>query len=162
MADRQEPVGPAVRAAFVGGRPHAGRARHDPGFGHATPIDPDAAGAPCGRAGPFILDADVCSTAEIARFFGLTGQPPSITIDPAVVVNDEERDLSFLRGPALPGGRAAAAAAPRAGLRLVLQGAAAPAPRPDPLLVRRLIEARTRVEIVALLGADWRSAEVKH
>jgi hypothetical protein len=30
-------------------------------------------------------------------------------------------------------------------LRLVLQGAAAPPPKPDPLLVRRLIEARTRV-----------------
>ena len=30
-------------------------------------------------------------------------------------------------------------------LRIVLQGAAAPAPKPDPLLVRRLIEARTRV-----------------
>ena len=33
-------------------------------------------------------------------------------------------------------------------LRLVLQGAAAPAPRPDPLLVRTLIAARSRV-------ADW-------
>ena len=30
-------------------------------------------------------------------------------------------------------------------LRIVLQGAAAPAPKPDPLLVRRLIEARTHV-----------------
>ncbi len=30
-------------------------------------------------------------------------------------------------------------------LRIVLQGAATPAPKPDPLLVRRLIEARTRV-----------------
>ena len=30
-------------------------------------------------------------------------------------------------------------------LRIVLQGPAAPAPKPDPLLVRRLIEARTRV-----------------
>ena len=82
VVDAEEPVGPAVRATFVGAD---GRTRVElvtiPGFGHATPIDPDAAGAPCGRAGPFILDADVCSTAEIARFFGLTGQPPSITID---------------------------------------------------------------------------------
>ncbi len=30
-------------------------------------------------------------------------------------------------------------------LRIVLQGAAAPVPKPDPLLLRRLIEARTRV-----------------
>ena len=30
-------------------------------------------------------------------------------------------------------------------LRIVLQGAAAPPPKPDPLLVRRLIAARTRV-----------------
>ena len=82
VVDAEEPVGPAVRATFVGAD---GRTRVElvtiPGFGHATPIDPDAAGAPCGRAGPFILDADVCSTAEIARFFGLTGQPPSITIE---------------------------------------------------------------------------------
>ena len=89
VVDAEEPVGPAVRAAFMGAD---GRTRVElvtiPGFGHATPIDPDAAGAPCGRAGPFILDADVCSTAEVARFFGLTGQPPSITIDSAVVTGD--------------------------------------------------------------------------
>ena len=71
VVDAEEPVGPAVRAAFVGAD---GRTRVElvtiPGFGHATPIDPDAAGAPCGRAGPFILDADVCSTAEIAGSSG--------------------------------------------------------------------------------------------
>ena len=43
------------------------------------------------------------------------------------------------------GGRAAAAAAARTELRIVLQGVAAPAPKPDPLLARRLIEARTWV-----------------
>ena len=57
-------------------------------------------------------------------------------------------------GPALAGLPPFAVTAPlqlqRRGpeLRLVLQGAAAPAPRPDPLLVRTLIAARSRV-------SDW-------
>jgi poly(hydroxyalkanoate) depolymerase family esterase len=51
------------------------------GFGHATPIDPDGGEEGCGRPGePFIIDGDICSTHEIARFFGLIGVAPSVSI----------------------------------------------------------------------------------
>ena len=65
-----------------------------------------------------------------------------------------EETTDAATGPALAGLPPFAVTAPlqlqRRGpeLRLVLQGAAAPAPRPDPLLVRTLVAARSRV-------ADW-------
>ena len=89
VADAEEIVGPATRAAFAGAD---GGTRVElytiPGFGHATPIDPDAPGAPCGRAGAFVRDADICSTTAIAGFFGLAGEPPAVTIDAATVDGD--------------------------------------------------------------------------
>jgi poly(hydroxyalkanoate) depolymerase family esterase len=51
------------------------------GFGHATPIDPDGEERACGRSGDtYIVDGDVCSTHQIARFFGLIGAAPSVAI----------------------------------------------------------------------------------
>ncbi|HEX6363139.1 MAG TPA: PHB depolymerase family esterase [Albitalea sp.] len=41
------------------------------GMGHGTPIDPGAGDAQCGKAAPFILDAGVCSSLHILRFWGL-------------------------------------------------------------------------------------------
>ena len=45
------------------------------GMGHGTPVDPGPGPEQCGRAGAFILDAGICSSLQIARFWGL-GQPP--------------------------------------------------------------------------------------
>ena len=45
------------------------------GMGHGTPVDPGPGPEQCGRAGAFILDAGICSSLRIARFWGL-GQPP--------------------------------------------------------------------------------------
>ncbi len=73
--DLEETIGPAERSAFEDG---AGAVAVElwrlPGFGHATPIDPDAP-EPCGVAGAFIRDANICSTAHIAAFFGLADAP---------------------------------------------------------------------------------------
>jgi len=41
------------------------------GMAHGAPIATGAAG--CGKAGPFLLDAGICSSSHIAAFFGLTG-----------------------------------------------------------------------------------------
>jgi poly(3-hydroxybutyrate) depolymerase len=43
------------------------------GMGHGTPLDPGGDGD-CGKAGPFMLDAQICSTSHIARFWGLTDE----------------------------------------------------------------------------------------
>jgi poly(hydroxyalkanoate) depolymerase family esterase len=40
------------------------------GMGHGTPLDPGD-GQFCGAAGPHMLDAGICSTRRIARFWGL-------------------------------------------------------------------------------------------
>lgn len=42
------------------------------GMGHGTPLDPR--GSDCGSAGPYMLDAAICSTSHIARFWGLIGK----------------------------------------------------------------------------------------
>lgn len=41
------------------------------GMGHGTPIHPGPADDQCGKAAPFILDAGVCSSFHILRFWGL-------------------------------------------------------------------------------------------
>lgn len=41
------------------------------GMGHGTPIDPGPEPRQCGKPGLFIVDAHVCSTYHIARFWGL-------------------------------------------------------------------------------------------
>lgn len=54
------------------------------GFGHATPIDPDGQDEPCGSLGDtWIVDGNICSTQRIARFWGLTGEPPAVAITEA-------------------------------------------------------------------------------
>ena len=99
VPDLEEQVRPARRAAFADA---AGRTRVElhriPSFGHATPIDPDAA-EPCGRTGAFVRDADICSTVAIARFFGLEGSPPTVTIDSVRV----EVDAIVVAGAAADG-----------------------------------------------------------
>ena len=42
------------------------------GMGHGTPLDPGGEGE-CGVAGAYMLDARICSTSHIARFWGLLG-----------------------------------------------------------------------------------------
>jgi poly(hydroxyalkanoate) depolymerase family esterase len=46
------------------------------GMKHGAPIDPGDGDSQCGSAGPFILDADICSTHRIARFWGLDDSKP--------------------------------------------------------------------------------------
>jgi len=41
------------------------------GMGHGTPVDPGAAEKQCGSVSPFILDANICSSFHIAKFWGL-------------------------------------------------------------------------------------------
>jgi len=40
------------------------------GMGHGTPLDPRGS-EKCGTAGPYMLDAQICSTSHIARFWGI-------------------------------------------------------------------------------------------
>ena len=42
------------------------------GMGHGAPLDPRGRDK-CGTAGPYMLDAQICSTSHIARFWGITG-----------------------------------------------------------------------------------------
>ncbi|MEW5848937.1 MAG: PHB depolymerase family esterase [Myxococcota bacterium] len=42
---------------------------------HGTPVNPGSTPESCGTAGAYILDVDICSTREIARFFGLLDAP---------------------------------------------------------------------------------------
>jgi poly(hydroxyalkanoate) depolymerase family esterase len=54
------------------------------GMDHATPIDPNGAVEPCGTSGDrWIVDADICSSYRIARFWGLLGTPPIVAITSA-------------------------------------------------------------------------------
>lgn len=41
------------------------------GMGHGTPIDPGKADHQCGKAAPHILDAGICSSFHIIKFWGL-------------------------------------------------------------------------------------------
>ena len=53
------------------------------GMGHGTPVDPGSGPQQCGTAGAYILDANICSSAYIARFFGLDNAdsvPPTVAI----------------------------------------------------------------------------------
>ncbi|MEW5848938.1 MAG: PHB depolymerase family esterase [Myxococcota bacterium] len=43
------------------------------GMGHGTPVDPGTGESQCGTATAYVLDVDICSSLEIARFFGLVG-----------------------------------------------------------------------------------------
>jgi hypothetical protein len=85
IADEEEDLGPVVRQRFAEAEGSVEVESYTlAGFGHATPIDPDAAEEACGQDGePFILDANICSTHAIARFFGLAGAAPTVTIDAA-------------------------------------------------------------------------------
>lgn len=71
----------------VAGHPHrvyrdgAGRARVETyaivGMGHGTPVDPGSGETQCGTAGAYVLDADICSSYYIARFWGLDDLDPN-------------------------------------------------------------------------------------
>lgn len=43
------------------------------GMGHGTPVDPGAGEQQCGSAGAYLLDANICSSYWIGRFWGLDG-----------------------------------------------------------------------------------------
>ncbi|WP_237053061.1 extracellular catalytic domain type 1 short-chain-length polyhydroxyalkanoate depolymerase [Marilutibacter chinensis] len=65
----------------IAGYPHkvyrdaAGQARVETytitGMGHGTPVDPGSGESQCGTAGAYILDANICSSYHIGRFWGL-------------------------------------------------------------------------------------------
>lgn len=53
------------------------------GMGHGTPVDPGSGETQCGTAGAYILDANICSSYHIARFWGLDdldGSAPAVAI----------------------------------------------------------------------------------
>lgn len=77
----------------VAGYPHKvyrdgnGRARVETysitGMGHGTPVDPGNGESQCGSAGAFVLDANICSSYYIGRFWGLDDLdpiPPQVTL----------------------------------------------------------------------------------
>ncbi len=68
-----------------------------PGQGHGTFVDPEGG---CGRAGGYLLDADICAAFHIARFFGLTGAPitPSDRTPPTLSISSPQ-DRATLSGP---------------------------------------------------------------
>jgi poly(hydroxyalkanoate) depolymerase family esterase len=71
--DRQSTVNGHTRRVYVD---DAGTARVEiyviTDMAHGTPVDPGgASGEPCGVAGSYILDARICSSRNIARFWGL-------------------------------------------------------------------------------------------
>lgn len=47
------------------------------GMGHGTPVDPGTGESQCGTAGAYILDANICSSWYIGRFFGLDNLDPT-------------------------------------------------------------------------------------
>lgn len=65
------------------------------GMGHGTPVDPGSGETQCGSAGAYILDANICSSYYIGRFWGLDnldGVAPEVTLtapdDGAIVEGD--------------------------------------------------------------------------
>ncbi|QRM34721.1 PHB depolymerase family esterase [Microvirga sp. VF16] len=46
-----------------------------PGMGHAVPVDPGSASAPCGKTGKHFADVGVCAASHIAHSWGLDSQP---------------------------------------------------------------------------------------
>jgi hypothetical protein len=60
------------------------------GMGHGTPVDPGSAETQCGTVGAYILDANICSSFWIGRFWGLDGEgggtPPPPPPPPADTV----------------------------------------------------------------------------
>lgn len=58
-------------------------------MGHGTPIAPGSGEEQCGTAGPFILNAGICSSFHIAKFWGLL--PPSTHTNGST--NDREQLL---------------------------------------------------------------------
>jgi poly(hydroxyalkanoate) depolymerase family esterase len=63
------------------------------GMGHGTPVDPGSGETQCGTAGAYVLDANICSSYYIARFWGLDiddgGGGSSVTI---VFDNEDAND----------------------------------------------------------------------
>lgn len=53
------------------------------GMGHGTPVDPGSGESQCGTAGAYILDANICSSYYIGRFWGLDnldGAGPAVAL----------------------------------------------------------------------------------
>ncbi|QWP75696.1 PHB depolymerase family esterase [Lysobacter sp. K5869] len=47
------------------------------GMGHGVPVDPGNGESQCGTAGAYVLDANICSSYYIARFWGLDDLDPN-------------------------------------------------------------------------------------
>jgi poly(hydroxyalkanoate) depolymerase family esterase len=45
------------------------------GMGHGTPVDPGTGDTTCGKAAPYILDVNICSSFHILKFWGLDVAP---------------------------------------------------------------------------------------
>lgn len=77
-ADVQDTVAGHAHRVY---RDAAGRARVETyaiaGMGHGTPVDPGNGETQCGTAGAYVLDADICSSYYIARFWGLDDLDPN-------------------------------------------------------------------------------------
>ena len=73
-----------------------------PGMGHGTPIAPGTGHNECGHAGPFILNAGISSSYQIAEFFGLTllgGPSPAMAPAAPTFKRNEEVGQLFESGP---------------------------------------------------------------
>jgi uncharacterized protein (TIGR02246 family) len=74
VPDAQEAIGQHRRTIFEDAEGNAlVESFSIAGMGHGTPVDPGQEEEQCGIAGPFILDAGICSSFHIAKFWGLTG-----------------------------------------------------------------------------------------
>ncbi|MCU7824131.1 PHB depolymerase family esterase [Kitasatospora sp. DSM 101779] len=52
------------------------------GMDHGQPVDPGSGAEQCGTAGAYVLDANLCASYRIGRFWGLDGSAPSPSPSP--------------------------------------------------------------------------------
>jgi poly(hydroxyalkanoate) depolymerase family esterase len=71
------------------------------GMGHGTPLNLQDSDA-CGRPGPHMLDAGICSTRHIATSFGLTAQSKNVRREPAAAGDRAEPAGAQMRSLVLP------------------------------------------------------------
>jgi poly(hydroxyalkanoate) depolymerase family esterase len=85
VADEREDDGKVTRLLFKDPQGRVAVESYEiRGMDHAAPIDPNGEAEPCGTPGDrWIVDADVCSSHRIARFWGLLGAPPTAAITSA-------------------------------------------------------------------------------
>ncbi|MGH3861158.1 extracellular catalytic domain type 1 short-chain-length polyhydroxyalkanoate depolymerase [Actinokineospora sp.] len=62
------------------------------GMGHGHPVDPGTGGTQCGTAGAYVLDANICASYHLARFWGLVTSSAPSTSPYLEVVNGTATD----------------------------------------------------------------------